>query len=267
MTFASVGSKANPAFAQTGRRPFSHQRRSARTVRRVWKRPLRLRQLVTNLRIFLLQKCRNILARRAQSKLEPMEFGRPARFACHPGRWNERRGFQLRTQTPYPVQLLLSVGIAISLVPVAALAFPSSLRRLPEIEVQDQSGARFRFLPPQRGVVVMQTWASWCAPCHEALPFLVSLVRSAPEVHLVLLNVDRDRSLALRSLPSLGEVAQRATLLFDPTGQAPSRVGAPGMPSTFVIADGRVLLAQAGFDASLRARIEKAVRDALASQP
>lgn len=161
---------------------------------------------------------------------------------------------------------LVFAAIVLGWYALEAPARASSQRLFPELEVQDRSGAAVRFVPPQHGVVIVQTWASWCAPCHEAVPFLASLVRSAPEVRLVLLNADHDRSRALQSMPPLGEAAGQATLLFDPSGKALARLEAPGMPSTFVIVDGSVVLAQAGFDSSLAARIEKAVRDALAAR-
>jgi thiol-disulfide isomerase/thioredoxin len=92
-------------------------------------------------------------------------------------------------------------------------------------------------------VVVLNSWASWCAPCRDEVPALVSLAASADPgtVAIVGLNVDDDPT-AARAFAK--EFAMPYPSIVDSTGTIlPTIPGVPpaALPSTVIIdAEGRI---------------------------
>ncbi len=148
--------------------------------------------------------------------------------------------------------------------PVLALARAADA--LPALQVEDLSGQPLSYDPPQSALAILQTWASWCAPCHEAIPFLRELQRQFPRLQLVLINVDTERPKALAALKEIAPNPDGVTLLFDPSGQVLQRLRVPGMPATIVAIRGKAQLIEVGFNDQVRERIRAAVEQALSAR-
>jgi thiol-disulfide isomerase/thioredoxin len=130
----------------------------------------------------------------------------------------------------------------------------------PTFHAQDASGKEVSFTPAGESPVIVQTWASWCAPCHEAIPFLLSLARERPELSLVFVNVDADPRRSRSALPGHeGPLSPQVTLLFDPTARVLQQLRAPGMPTTVVVVRGTVRFVKVGFDAATKEQIRAAL--------
>ena len=105
-------------------------------------------------------------------------------------------------------------------------------------------------------VIVLDFWASWCAPCRQSFPWLNAMQSKYGPQGLVVIgvNVDRERADAdkfLRAVPAHFELA------FDPTGTLATRYDIPGMPSSFVLdRAGRIVAKHIGFRAGDRERRE-----------
>jgi thiol-disulfide isomerase/thioredoxin len=69
----------------------------------------------------------------------------------------------------------------------------------PDIAFTDATGKSVRLSDFKGEVVVMNLWASWCAPCKEEMPTLARLqaAYAAQPVRVVALSVDRDSDLNL----------------------------------------------------------------------
>jgi len=96
-------------------------------------------------------------------------------------------------------------------------------------------------------VVLLDFWASWCAPCKASFPWMQRLNRHYARNDLVVIavNVDHERSLADRFLD-----AERPDfpIVFDPQGRLAERFDVHSMPSSFYIdRSGRVRYTHAGF--------------------
>jgi cytochrome c biogenesis protein CcmG, thiol:disulfide interchange protein DsbE len=62
-------------------------------------------------------------------------------------------------------------------------------------------GTRTADLSKLRGrVVVLNLWATWCAPCIEELPSLLALQRQMPDVAVVAVSMDQDPDVYRRFL-------------------------------------------------------------------
>ncbi len=112
------------------------------------------------------------------------------------------------------------------------------------------AGGSARTLKDFRGqVVVLNLWATWCAPCVEEMPTLAALAgRFAGEpVRVVALSVDRagDNAFAQRRLAKLS--GGRLAFFHDPTYAVAFDAQTQGFPTTIVYSkDGRELARLAG---------------------
>ena len=96
-------------------------------------------------------------------------------------------------------------------------------------------GERFDLAELRGDVVVVNVWASWCAPCRDELPALADAARRWGEDGLHVVGIStRDRESAARGL--LREVGASALpSVVDQDGRLALSWGALGVPETFVV--------------------------------
>lgn len=96
-------------------------------------------------------------------------------------------------------------------------------------------------------VVLLDFWASWCAPCRQSFPWMAELQRRYAEEGLIVVavNLDQDRHLAeqfLAATPAAFRVE------YDPAGTIATQFGVSAMPMSFLIdRTGRVRARHVGF--------------------
>lgn len=90
-------------------------------------------------------------------------------------------------------------------------------------------------------VVVLNLWATWCAPCKIEMPTLGALQAEFDPEEVVVLALAIERRDPARLEEALAELsAGNLTLVRDPEMKAMRALGASGIPVTLVIdADGR----------------------------
>ncbi|TXH03164.1 MAG: TlpA family protein disulfide reductase [Nevskiaceae bacterium] len=112
-------------------------------------------------------------------------------------------------------------------------------------------------------VVYVDFWASWCAPCREAMPALDTLYQRYRERGLVVLgvNVDTDRLPAQRMLE---HYQPTFPVLFDPQGKWPEAFGLKDMPSGYLIdAQGVIRFVKRGYRPQDLLSLETTIKAAL----
>jgi thiol-disulfide isomerase/thioredoxin len=119
----------------------------------------------------------------------------------------------------------------------AALATQSDPKPMPELVFDGPQGATtlaaFKGKP-----VVLNAWATWCAPCRQEMPALDRLQAAAPDATMVALNVDTAKKERARAF--FGEIAVKALGFYqDSEGrsfEALRRSGKVlGLPTTFLV--------------------------------
>jgi thiol-disulfide isomerase/thioredoxin len=97
-------------------------------------------------------------------------------------------------------------------------------------------------LPAMRGdIVVVNLWATWCAPCMEEMPTLGALQRrfDPARVHVVAVDLDEDADRD-KAQAELARLTQGSLALYtDSTRAVLFNVDADGMPATIFYKHGR----------------------------
>ncbi len=115
-------------------------------------------------------------------------------------------------------------------------------------------------------VVILDFWASWCAPCRRSFPWLNEIqARYAGDGLVVVgVNVDADRAAAERFLR---EVPAQFEIVYDPDGTLAAKYELLGMPSSFIFGPrGELLSSHIGFKNAARAEREAEIAALLQSE-
>ncbi len=107
-------------------------------------------------------------------------------------------------------------------------------------------------------VVLLDVWASWCAPCKEELPLLDDLGARLGKrgVVIIAVSIDEDHAAAAAFL----DIRPRwsLTIAHDPEGRIGEQLSPPKMPTSYVIDRQGVLRhINAGFDRGDATKLEE----------
>ena len=124
---------------------------------------------------------------------------------------------------------------------MSAFVFRKAPEALPAVEFQDGTGKQ-RTLGDWRGkVVLLNLWATWCAPCRKEMPALDRLQQEMGSDKFEVVAVSVDRKGADASKKFLDEtLAKHLALYVDASMRLTSELRVVGMPATLLIdAEGR----------------------------
>ncbi len=116
-------------------------------------------------------------------------------------------------------------------------------------------------------VVVVDFWASWCAPCRRSFPWLDSMQRKYGEDGLVVIGINEDNEPAeaeafLKSFPVTFRI------IADRDGKLAREFDLVAMPSSFVIGrDGQLAVRHLGFKTAKQDEYETTLRRLLGPTP
>lgn len=167
------------------------------------------------------------------------------------GAWFRRR---IGVFVPLAVFVALAVLFFVRLAGPAPGNLPSALAgkqipdfSLPPLDELLQDGVQVPALSASslKGrVSIVNVWASWCGPCREEHPFLVTLSKNT-QINLVGINYKDDPENARRFLGTFGNPF--SAVGRDSTGRTAIDWGVYGVPETFIVAaDGTILYRHVG---------------------
>jgi thiol-disulfide isomerase/thioredoxin len=136
-------------------------------------------------------------------------------------------------------RLCVLAALAALIIPLAAAAFnfaASEPRPVPELTFFDEAGNEVTLADFAGDVVVLNLWATWCAPCRREMPSLDRLQAALGEdgLTVIALSLDRGDVAKVRAFFEELEIANLA-IYRDPQARAGRELGAPGLPTTIVI--------------------------------
>lgn len=140
-----------------------------------------------------------------------------------------------------PVWAGLGVATAVWLgVSIAFVLLERERPRLPDFVLASVDGREVPLQGFAGRPVVINLWATWCAPCRREMPVLEHAQQQREDVHFVFLNQGESAETVRRYLASSG--LQLQNMLLDPRGAAAARFGRDGLPTTlFFDAEGRLV--------------------------
>lgn len=133
----------------------------------------------------------------------------------------------------------------------------------PDFTIETFDGGQFSLAEQQGKIVVMNFWASWCGPCENEMPLLVTANSALPDdVVMVGVNVEDER-------PAAEDFLTRYEAEYvngiDATNVVSIDYGRTGVPETFVIdAEGRLVAKLTGELTSVE-RLQEMIEEARSS--
>lgn len=114
-------------------------------------------------------------------------------------------------------------------------AGPGTGRPAPEIVVERMDGGSLSVASLRGKVVLLDVWASWCAPCIKELPMLDDMARRlrSKGVEIVAVSVDQERANVIQFLES--QPHWTLTVAHDPRGAIADTLQPEKMPTSYTI--------------------------------
>ena len=137
-------------------------------------------------------------------------------------------------------------GAGLTAPPLPDLAGPR-LGEAPEWSPPATGEEVHRLADHPKQVVLLNFWATWCAPCREELPTLEALHRALGDDGLAIIGVNVDPGDAERIRRFAEQKGLSFRVLHDPEQRVAGSYGIRGYPTTVVIdRAGRIVLSELG---------------------
>jgi thiol-disulfide isomerase/thioredoxin len=136
-------------------------------------------------------------------------------------------------------RLAALAALAALIIPLPAAAFnfaPTGPKPVPELTFFDADRKEVTLADFRGKVVVLNLWATWCAPCRREMPSLDRLQakHGGEGLEVIALSLDRGDIAKVRAF--FDELAISHLAVYqDPKGRAGHELAAPGLPTTVVI--------------------------------
>jgi peroxiredoxin len=102
----------------------------------------------------------------------------------------------------------------------------------PDFELADANGKKLSLRSLRGKPVLLNFWATWCAPCVEEMPSLENLHdRLGDKLAVVTVSVDEDWAAVKKFFPK----GTSLPVLLDASKEVPKRYGSEKFPETFLI--------------------------------
>lgn len=109
-------------------------------------------------------------------------------------------------------------------------------QKLPTVLLQDMQGGEHEMVELQGKYVLLNFWATWCAPCRKEMPALDALQKdlSGNDFEVVLVAVGRNPTPAIKKFFTKAKIENLQTWR-DPTQQLAGLMGVFGLPVTVLL--------------------------------
>ncbi len=103
-----------------------------------------------------------------------------------------------------------------------------------DFTLKSRSGKNIRLAEQKGNVVLINFWASWCAPCRQEMPRLEELHNKYKDLGFVLLGINLDATPEL-SKKLLKDIQVTFPILYDPENRVSEAYNVESMPTTVIV--------------------------------
>jgi len=131
----------------------------------------------------------------------------------------------------------------------------------PDFTLKSRSGENVKLSELRGDVVMINFWASWCAPCRQEMPLLEEMYKKYNDLGFELLgvNVEEDSS---KAAELLREVPVSFPILYDNTNKVTKLYNVVAMPSTVMVdRDGKMRYLHRGYLPGYEAEYIKQIKE------
>jgi thiol-disulfide isomerase/thioredoxin len=136
----------------------------------------------------------------------------------------------------------------------------------PDFVLSTLDGGKIRLSEAlETGPVLLDFWATWCAPCKKAMPLYAELVERYAEHGVQLLSINQDAERMQNKIaPYFEKQGFSFPALLDPKKEVASAYGVMVLPTSFLVAPDRTIAAKhVGFRLGDEKVLERELREVL----
>jgi len=122
--------------------------------------------------------------------------------------------------------------------------------RLPELELSDLQGTKVDVSSlPDGDVILLDFWATWCAPCRKAMPVYAKLEAAYEEHGFRVVTINQDRRRDHRKIDrAMKQMDVDFPVILDPDEELGKLLGVLTLPTAFLVAgDGQIHSGHVGY--------------------
>jgi len=160
--------------------------------------------------------------------------------------------------------IIFSILITLTCLTLSSTASAVKVRQIaPDFTLASNKGSNIRLKDLRGKVVMINFWATWCAPCRKELPLLNNLYNKYKGKGFVLLGVNIDEH-SKQAQKMISELKINFPVLFDHTQTTSEAYDLQAMPSTFIVdKNGVVRFSHYGYKTGYEKRYERDVKSLL----
>jgi peroxiredoxin len=122
---------------------------------------------------------------------------------------------------------------------------PAEPSEAPDFALMTLEGQPARLRDFRGKLVLLNFWATWCAPCLHEMPSMERLYQTFKHTEFVLLAVSMDRHGEKVAKPFVDNLKLTFPVLLDRTSEVARQYGVRGLPTTYLIAPDGLLIGAA----------------------